>query len=57
MMDIQRVLFIAGLLYVLIFAGLLLTGNYHGNWQLAHIAYGAFFFPTYYWFVARRPRK
>ncbi len=46
-MDIRRVLFIAGLLYVLIFAGLLLTGNYHGNWQLAHLAYGAFFFPTY----------
>ncbi len=56
-MDIQRVLLIAGLLYVLVFTGLLLTGNYHGYSLLAHLAYGAFFFPTYYWFVTRQPRS
>ncbi len=56
-MNVQRLLILAGMVYVLSFGVLLLTRNYHGNWLLAHVTYGAVFMPAYYWFVARQKQR
>lgn len=55
-MNAQRILFVAGMVYVLSFAILLLTNSYNGYLMLAHLLYGAIFFPIYYWYVVRGPR-
>ena len=57
MVTVQRLLFVAGMVYVVSFAILLLTKNYRDYFMLAHLTYGAVFFPAYYWFVVRGPKQ
>ena len=55
-MNVQRGLFVAGVVYVLSFGILLLINSYNGYLMLAHLVYGAIFFPIYYRYVVRGPR-
>lgn len=55
-MNAQRILFVAGMVYVLSLGILLVTNSYNGYLMLAHLLYGAIFFPIYYRYVVRGPR-